>query len=138
MPEFTGNNPYLTIDGQDCGAVWRTVTITPGGAQIDTTSGAGVEHMTRQPGLNDHSITIELAYDTDNVHIYLPLLKQNVTRRIIYGPEQNRSGKPKHEQDFIFAGPPVQQARTKDLVVLNTTGVAANPPVSDMYDGATF
>lgn len=138
MPEFNGNNVLVKIDGTDVRAIWRNITITPGGAQIDSTSGAGSEHMERVPGLNDHSISLELVYDSDRVETDLPLLRQNIERNVEFGPENGLAGTLKHEQRFIFQGPPITMDVGKSLVVLSTSGVAAKAPTSNMFAGDTY
>lgn len=135
---FNGNDALVNIDGVSVRAIWRNITITPGGAQIDSTSGAGSTDMTRVPGLNDHSITIECVYDADTVETDLPLFQQNITRTVEWGPENGAAGTLKHEQKFIFQGPPITQDVTKSLVVLSTSGVAAEAPTSNMFAGDTY
>ena len=138
MPELAGNDAYLTIDGRDVRGIFRACSITPSNSPVDTTAGAGTTDMKRQPGLNSHDIAMTLAYNTDRVALDFPVLKTGVVYRVIWGPENGASGKPKHEQDFIFASVPRGQTVEKSPVIFEISGSSADGPISDMDAGDTF
>ena len=138
MPEFADNGAYLTVNGRDVGPIFRAASITASNSVQDTTAGAGVSDMKRQPGLGSHDISMTLAYNTDRVATDITNLKTGVIVRIVWGPEGNAAGKPKHEQDFIFASNVRAQSVEKTPVVFELSGSSALAPISDMDDGDTF
>ena len=136
MAETNTNSYYLTIGGRNMSARVRSVTITPSIATVESTSGSGVTDVENLPGLRSHTISIMLAYDTATFSSDGPKLLGKQT--VVYGPEGNASGKPKHEQDFILTGAPVTQSSQKTLMEFSISGTSTGAPTEDMYDNDTF
>lgn len=137
MPSYNGNNIYLVIDGMEVQSQFKSVSLEPSIESVDTTRGAGATHMMRNEGLRDTSISFSLGYDTDLVPTWLPKLRPGL-HTIVFGPEGNATGKPKHQQDFITTAAPLEVTVEKGEVVFDVSGEGAAAPVFDMFAGATF
>lgn len=137
MPRYNGNNIWIAIDGNSVGSQFKTVNLEPSIEAVDMTRGAGTNHMMRNEGLRDTTISITLGYDTDLVPTWLALLKPG-RHTVEFGPEGNSTGKPRHLQDFIFTSAPLEIDVTKQEVVFDISGDGADPAIYDMFNGATF
>ena len=102
MAAYNGNNVYIDIDGTQIDSDWKSVTLTPSVATVETTRGSSTANIQRAVGLMDHSISIQLGYDTSDASTVMGLFSLGSSVTITYGPEGNSSGKPKHVQDFII------------------------------------
>lgn len=135
---YSGNSIFLSVDGVDISSHWVDVELTPSQEEADTTHGSGVTHRTRNVGLKDHKIKITVAYDETAIQTVLAAVKVG-QHTIIYGPEGNGTGKPKHQQVFNFMSAPHKiDAEKKNLIVFTVDGNAAAAPVYDMYGTDTF
>jgi hypothetical protein len=131
-------NDFLSIDGTDVSSYLRDVNIGKTLETADTTHGSGVKHRSRNAGLEDYEFSATLVYETADIATLLPLLKPG-EHTVIWGPEGNGSGKPKHEQKFIFTELPFEgNYEQSDPRVLAVSAEASAPPVSDWVEGATF
>lgn len=137
MASYNGNGIYLTIDGLDVSAQFKSVTIEPTIESVDTTRGANTSHRQRNEGLRDTAFSCSLGYDTALVPTWITTLRPGL-HTIVFGPEGNAAGKPKHQQNFITTEAPLEITVEKDEVVFEIAGEAADAPVFDMYAGATF
>jgi len=137
MTRYNGNGIYLAIDGNVVHSQFKTVNLEPSIEAVDMTRGSGTTHMMRNEGLKDTTISITLGYDTDLVPTWFTLLKPG-RHTVEFGPEGNASGKPRHLQDFIFTGAPLEISVEKEEVVFDISGDGADAPTYDMYNGATF
>lgn len=138
MPEYAENTVYLKMGSVVVDTYFREVNLTPSNAAVDTTAGAGVRHTKRQPGLNDTSISITLAYDTEHVPDYIRKIKPGQVIEIEYGSEGNVSGKPRHLQDFVITSAAHAVSVDKSAVSFTIQGEGAEEPVYDMHDGAVY
>lgn len=139
MPAFNGNKGYLTINAADVSGFSTEMGIEPSNSVVDVTAGFGTEHMQRAPGLNDTKAKVVIAYLAGQVADYITHLHVGKEALVVWGPEGNVSGKPKHQQKFIVAsasGP--KQTVKKDMVVFEISFEAADAPIEDMYAGAVF
>lgn len=137
MPRFNGNNQYIAIDGTAIIAQWKETELVPSIEAIDTTQGVGQTHLQRNEGLKDNSITLVVGYDPDSIQALLALLRPGI-HTVIIGPEGSATGKPKHEQSFIFTEAPMKQDVKKGEVVFTISGVGADAPVVDFFNGGVF
>lgn len=137
MPRYNGNNIYLAIDGNVVGSQFKTVNLEPSIEAVDMTRGAGTTHMMRNEGLRDTTISMTLGYDTDLVPTWLTLLRPG-EHTVEFGPEGSATGKPRHQQKFIFTSAPLEIDVTKQEVVFDISGDGADAPIFDMFAGATF
>lgn len=138
MATYSGNNDYLSIDGVDLSAYWREAEITPSIETADVTAGSGSTHRERNEGLKDHTFNFTIVYDSADLQTILPVIKPG-THTVIYGPEGNAAGKPKHQQSFIFTEVPTGGNYEKsDARVFSISAEAAAAPTYDMYAGAVF
>ncbi len=134
MAKYQGNNYFLSIGGVDVSEWVVDVNLSPSINSVDTTAGAGTEHVQRGEGLDDHTISITIAAVTAGEYART-LLKG--TQALIYGLEGNAAGKPKHTQSFILT--PVHTTTvTKDFVTHTVSGEATGVPSDDMYDGGVW
>lgn len=150
MAALNGNNAYLSINGYVVGAVsgadsniYRSCEFTLNTGDEDVTAGSGVEWEEHASKLSRINMTATIVYDagsvTDDLTGVLNDLGRGSVVRIIYGPEGNGTGKPKHEQDFLITqitGPAV--GYDKPAVTFQLTGASSGAPVSNIYDGDTW
>lgn len=140
MAELAGNDAYLSLDGVDVGAYVTEVSMERSANNNETTAGFGTDHITRSPGLKDTTFSITLVYEVDDISTYIQKLDAGDTAyTLIYGPEGNTGGKPKHEQDVIIDS--VSGGRVnvqKEMTVFEISAVGADAPTTDIYAGGTF
>lgn len=140
MPEFNGNNIYLMLNAVDVRARWRSMEMTLNIGDENVSSGAGVSWEKHASKLKSISATVTLVYDdTAAANDMAALVTANDIVAVIYGPEGNTVGKPKHDQDFkvnSVAGPTTNHDKT--LVTLTYTLISTDEPRSNIYDGDTF
>jgi hypothetical protein len=138
MTPFNGNGIYLSINGITAAAdAFKSVDLKPKIDTVDTTRGAGTTHVQRATGLDDFDIAIEIGYEVETIQTQLGFLRPG-RYTVIFGPEGNGSGKPRHQQDFIFTEAPLKIEVKKSEVAFSMKGIAAAAPVFNMYGGATF
>lgn len=133
------NNAYLTIDGYDMAAIGIEVTAEMAGTSNEQPYGFGSNWTKREPGLKDLTLNVNVIYDTDNIDSYITSIATQQKVTVVYGPEGNTTGKPKHSGSFIvdsLTGPTV--VVTKDQVIFEMSLVTADEPTDDMYAGAKF
>jgi hypothetical protein len=138
MTAYNGNGIYLSINGiVTASDAFKSVDIKPKIDTVDTTRGAGATHVQRSTGLDDFDISIDIGYEIETIQTQLQFLRPG-RYTVIFGPEGNASGKPRHQQDFIFTESPLKIEVKKSEVVFAMKGTAAAAPVFNMYAGATF
>lgn len=138
MATYSGNKDYLSIDGVDLSAYWRDAEISPSMETADVTTGANVTHRQRNEGLKDYAFSFTIAYDDEDLQTILPLIEVG-RHLVVYGPEGNAAGKPKHQQYFIFTEAPTSGTFEKNEArAFSVSGEAAAAPIDDMYDGAVW
>lgn len=137
MPSYNGNGIFLTIGGTDVGAQFKTVNIERKVDTEDVTAGRLRTDMQRAPKLLDTSIGITLAYDVTGINTYVQRLKPG-RYTVVFGPEGNTTGKPRHQQDFIFTSSPIEVTVGKGEVVFDIKGDAADAPTFDIWNGDVF
>jgi hypothetical protein len=98
-------------------------------ADVDVTTGAGTDYKVSAAGLITSTVKLSLAYEvTAWIGTIAPLLQVGDTGTLIYGPEGNASGKPKHEQSMMLqkiSGPKNTIGKDKVTVELEFVSVAA-------------
>lgn len=138
MAEHNSNNAYLKFNGINLSGFFTdAVGFNPSNSTTEVTSGAGVTHVKRNPGLDDTNITASVYYDDDDAvrATYLPYLKPGTKAILIYGPEGEVADKPVHEQVVILQssnGPNIDIAKAKVMLELTFEGAAA--PIRNIYD----
>lgn len=139
MSNLNDNILYLALDGVDvCTGIFRSVEFNPSNSPQETTSGCGVDHVQREPGLNDTTMRFSVTYRKDNVNAYIRKLRPGNVVLVEYGSEGRTSGKPRHEQYFIVSGSPHGREVSKTLVEFNVDMVAQDEPIIDMMDGGVY
>lgn len=138
MPELADNNVYLKVGGVAVTAFFREVSLDFKNSGVDTTAGAGVAHTMRAPGLNDTSITMMLAYDTDNVQSFVQKIAPGQVLEIEYGPEGATSGRPRHVQNFLITSNAHTVSVDKSAVSFSIAGEGAEAPTINMNAGAVY
>ena len=137
MVALNGNSVFLSIDGVDVSGFWTAFTMSPSLESVDITAGSGTAHRERAAGLADTACNGVIVYDAASVSTYIQQVKPG-EHTIIYGPEGNTAGKPKHVQVFIITEAPHSTGVEKPMVVFEFSGEAAAAPTYDMMAGATF
>ncbi len=138
MTVFNGNNIYMTIDGVNVATRMIKVDLEPSVESQDTTMGSSVTHVQRSVGLKDTKMSVTLGYDSGNIPVYIAAIAPGL-HTIVFGPESNVAGKPKHEQSFIIESAPMSgQSIQKTPVVFELSCVGADTPVTDLFAGGVF
>lgn len=140
MPEYNGNNIHLTVNAVDVKARWRTFEMKKNIGDEDVSAGAGIEWEKHASKLKNVGGTITLVYDDTAAAANMAALHTtNSIVAVVYGPEGNAAGKPKHDQDFLIktiSGPTTNHNKT--LVTLQYEVISTGEPRSNFYAGDTF
>ncbi len=141
MAVYHGNTAYLRVNGNDVESLFRDVEFTLNVGDEDTSAGTGIEWESHGSKLKNIGIKLTLIYNTASAPTDISgvLGTANEVVAVVYGPEDNVTGKPKHDQDFKWnsiKGP--AQSHDKKLVVWEADGVSTGAPRSNMYAGDTF
>ena len=140
MATLNSNNVYLSwdgtrIDGYWTGEVNKSETVNT----VDVTAGSGATHIERASGLLDNSLSFNIVYDDADLATYVGKLKAGTKGTLIFGPEGNGSGKPKHEGSMILqsvTGP--QPTIEKGMVMFELSFEGAAAPTATIANGDTF
>lgn len=139
MATLNGNNVYLTVNAVDMTPYFVNLEWEKSTEAVDVTAGAGTEWTELAAGLSSLKGKLTVVYETTAVTTHFQTLNSGNTYTVVYGPESNTAGKPKHEQSFFFskiAGP--KQDVAKKLVVFECDIESTGAPVTNMYAGGTF
>lgn len=132
MATLNHNRQYLAFDGVDFSAYYTDrIQYTRHVTLHDITSGANITHETLAAGIEHTRIVFAVVYDTADIDLYKQVLQPGHTGMLIYGPDGNAAGKPKHEQWCILEridGPSPTIEQDHVMLVLTFRGAAA--PVS--------
>lgn len=138
MVSLAENNVYLKMGGTEVDAYFKEVSLSVSNSAQDVTAGAGTDWVQRAPGLNDISISINLAYDLTNLQTYIQKIAPGQTIEIEYGPEDAVSGKPRHVQNFVITGTDHGENVDKSPVVFSISGEGADAPSVNMFTGGVY
>lgn len=140
MPEYNGNNVYLTMNGVDVKARWRSFEMKLNIGDENVSAGAAVEWEKHASKLRNVGGTITLVYDdTQAAADQAALYTANDIIAVVHGPEGNAAGKPKHDQDFkinTISGPSTNHDKT--MVTLQYEVISTGVPRKNFYAGDTF
>lgn len=140
MAATNTNAAFLSIDAIDISALWIELKLNPKRGTTSATAGSNVEWESVLPTLK--KVTGDLTIRFDSGAVVPPVIQNmldNDTIDLIYGPEGNTSGDPKHEQTFTVTGIDWAQMSDKSKMLqykisLESTGT----PTSDMFSGDSF
>jgi hypothetical protein len=138
MVRYADNDFYLSIDGTVVSTYGVEITLERTNSSVETTSGAGVDHVMRAPGLSDTTITFSIAYDATALQTFIQKLQPGVVRAIEYGPENNVSGKPRHVQNFNITSSPFTTNVAKEMPVFEVSGEGTEAASVDLFTGAVY
>lgn len=140
MPEYNGNNIYLTMNAVDVKARWRSFDMKLSIGDEDVSAGANVAWEKHASKLRNIGGTITLVYDdTAAAADMAALFTANDIIAVVYGPESNTAGKPCHNQNFKINGingPTTNHDKT--LVTLQYDLISTGVPTKNIYAGDTF
>ena len=136
MADFNSNAYFLSVGGTDLSARVIDVDLSQDTNAVENTNGASTTHEGNAPGLKSNKISFTLQYDDATRLTDIVLL--HGTQAVIYGPEGNTGGDPKHNQSFMLSGVGVKQTVAKDNVVFSVDGVGNGAPTTDMFAGETW
>lgn len=129
MAVVSTNNAYLNWLGTDLSAYWiGEVDNSVENSTVETTSGAGVNYVMRNPGLNDSSFKFSVVVDDVTYNGYKSVLAIGGKGTLIYGPEGAIAGKPKLEVVCILksvGGANATIAKDTHMYELEYEGAAA-------------
>jgi len=138
MTVKTEFDPYVEIDGTDVSAYVTNVTIGDSVEETDITHGSGTTHRERQVGLRGNTFSATLVYNIENIDVIRALCKSGV-KTVVFGPHGNVAGRPKHEQDFLFASVELSQSvEQNEALRFPLSGNSSGAPVTDMYGTGTW
>lgn len=138
MAAVNENNVFLSLDGVDVSAYFTGTTgISQTNSPQEVTAGSGQDHEQHNAGLNATSFKAMLYYeDADATRaLYIGKLAIGSKYLVIYGPQDNASGKPVHEQSMILEGiegPNV--GIKKEAVTFDLSFKGADTPVRTLDD----
>lgn len=140
MATLNGNNVYLSLDGVNVSAYWTDeVSFSESNNTVEVTAGAGATDVERASGLRDTTLSLVVVYDDANLSTYLSKMAVGSSYTVIYGPESNTTGKPKHEQTMILQtmdGP--NPTINKDMVSFSLSFQGAATATARIANGDTF
>ena len=139
MAAVAANDGHLTIGGTNVSGYSTKCKIGAMADSQDTTAGFGTAWKSEAPGLLSASLEAEIVYDAGGVSSYVAKLQSGVVVRVIWGPNSNVAGRPKHEQDFHITsceGPEVTVDKTK--LSYSIKGNSVGPPITNQYTGGVF
>jgi len=140
MATLNGNNVYLSwdgvqIDGYWTGEVSKDETVNT----VDITAGSNATHVERASGLLDNSLSFNIVYDDATLASYVSKLKAGTKATLIFGPEGNAAGKPKHAGSMILQGVTGPQPTIeKGMVMFELSFEGAAAPTHTIANGDTF
>lgn len=149
MALYNGNNAYLSINSYVVGAasgadsnLFINFEMSLQTGDEDVSAGSGISWERHAPKLSRVNATAQIAYDTDSVESDLAGIlstgKGDIVE-VIYGPEGNSAGTPKHQQNFLItqvSGPTINVAKTRAMFEM--TMVSDGEPTSNLYEGDTW
>lgn len=140
MAVYNDNNIFLTVDGTDVSARWREFDMTFNSKDEDISAGSGVDWESHATGLWSITAKMTLVYDdTQAATDIAALYEADQVVTIIYGPENNTAGKPKHNGNFkinSIKGP--SPSYDKKTVMLEFDLVSSGTPTTNLYAGGTW
>jgi hypothetical protein len=138
MVRYADNDYYLSIGGTVVDTWGVEVTLEYVNTSVETTSGAGVDHVMRSPGLYDTTISLSIAYDATDLATYIQKLQPGVVVSIEYGPEGSTSGKPRHVQNFNITSSPFTVNINKEMPVFEVEAEGTEAASVNMYAGGVY
>lgn len=150
MAALNGNDAYLSINGRVVGAVsgaaaniFRKFEMDLATGDEDVSAGSGIDWEEHADKLSRINGKVTVVYDVSSVVTDIDTITATLGRGsvipIVYGPEGNTAGKPKHDQDFLvtaISGPSV--GHDKPAVLFEMTVVSSGAPRSNIYAGDTW
>lgn len=150
MAALNGNNAYLSINGRVVGAasgaaanIFRKCALDIKAGDEDVSAGAGIEWEEHAAKLNVINCKITVVYAEDTVVTDIDTILNSLGRgavvAVVWGPEGNTAGNPKHDQDFLItaiSGP--EQGHDKPAMMFEITGISSGAPRSNLYAGDTW
>ena len=138
MPKLEAFNVFLSLAGTQI--TTDLISVEPEFTANDQDYTAGVNQAWKQSaaGLKESKWGISITYDTANVAAEMALFVTGTVVALIYGPEGNTTGKPKHTQNVLITG--VKHARNvdKSMTTFDITAVGADTPSVDMNAGGVW
>ena len=136
MADFNGNSWFFSVGGTTLTARLIDIDISQDTNAVEQTSGGATTHEGNAPGLKSTKISFVLQYD-DATRL-TDILLLHGTQAVIYGPEGNTGGDPKHNQSFMLTGVGAKQTVAKDNVVFSVDGVGNDVPTTDFFAAGTW
>lgn len=128
------NDIYLTINGVSVCAYFKEVELKIMSAGIDITAGCAQDWEQIGAGMLSSTMSAQLTYDDTNVDDYLATLKPGQVITVVYGPEGNTAGKPKHEQLMHIESVTTGNKSVKDAVIFDIEMKGADTPTAIIFD----
>jgi len=138
MAVLNTNTIYLTLDGYDLKARFKTVKISPKNNSQDTTAGSGVTHVQSAAGLDEYGWDMDFVWDTTYIANDLRKLKPGNQVTADFGPDSNTSGRPRMRQLIQIDECPFEVDVEKKTVVMSVKAHGAEAPEVNLFDGGKF
>ena len=140
MATYNGNNAYLEFGGVNLSGYFTDdIDFQASNETVDTTAGAGQTDRQRRAGLNDRTMSFVVVYDDAELATYVQSLTQGTIGTLVYGPEGNGAGKPRHQGSAILqqvTGPNLGIEKPK--VTFELSFEQADKPTHTIQAGDTF
>jgi hypothetical protein len=143
MATLQGNDQYISVNSSVVTTTYRSFSMELATDQEDTSAGTGIEWASRGAKLSTITATLTIVHDTGTVSSTLDTILNSVGRGdvvpVVFGPEGNTAGQPKHDQDFLVTGiTGPETGHDKPLVTYEISMESSGAPRSNMYDGDTW
>ena len=132
------NDAFMSINGTDVSADWTELKLDHKRPSVKADRGSS-DWVQKLSGLDEFSGDITLVYDDSAVPTAVQALFDNANVAVIYGPQGNTSGTPKHEQNFVLTGIGFTQMTDKsNMLVFKCSVESTGAPTSNMLSGDTW
>lgn len=138
MAVVADNNVYLSLDGVDVSGFITEVKPKTKNNIRETSHGANITHVQREPGLDDYSWDATLVYDDSSIATYIQKLKPGAKYTMEYAPNGRTTGQPKHIQSVIVEGNDHTIKVEKDMVAFSLNLLGQDAPTYNMFAGAVY
>lgn len=139
MAATNTNDAFLSVGGTDVSGLWTELKLSMKRGTADANYGSGIEWEGKLAALKGYSGDLTIIYEETGVPATVQAMNNNDSVAIIYGPQGNSSGEPKHDQDFVVTGIEWSQMADKSNMLVYKIKLESNgTPRSDWLSGDTF
>jgi len=138
MATLAANDAYLALGGTDVSGYATEGNLEGSADSNEITAGFGQDWKQRAAGLRDASFSATIAYDVADHATYIGSLTPGQVVSVLWCPEGNTGGKPRHLQNMVItglSGPKVDVEKSGVFYEFSAEG--ADTPTADLQGGDT-